>query len=191
MGLYEPEKEKQRVQEIREMKRAVRHEKARRRKEKREKYKKMYKEELAKERAKLQAQKEKDIEVYRTKSATEKAQRRARARVKPFTPRKSFKIPSKRLSPEQKRALKKAGIDTGKTIVSLGKSGMNILDQMFSAKPTYKKRSTKRKTTKRKTTPTKRKYKKKITKRKGKTYYCYKCKARHSYTSKIGRKHRR
>jgi hypothetical protein len=189
-GLYEPEKEKQRVQEIREMKRAVRLEKAKARKEKREKYKKMYKEELAKERAKLQAQKEKDIEVYKTKSALDRAQRKARSRVKPFTPRRGLKIPSKRLSTEQKRKLKKAGIDTGKTIVSLGQKGLNILDAMYGGGKGGLK-VTKRRSGKRKTTPTKRKTSRKTPKRKGKTYYCYKCKARHSYTSKIGRKHRR
>ena len=179
MSLYEPEIEKQKVQKIRAVRKKIRQEKARLRKEKREKYKTLFKEELAKERARLQAQKEKDVDAYKSKKAVDKAHRQARARVKPFTPKTSLKIRSKRLSPEQKRKLKKAGIDTGKTVISLGKSGMKLLDEMFGAKPTYKKRSTKRKTTKRKTT-----------KRKGKTYYCRKCKARHSYTSKIGRKHR-
>ena len=190
MGLYEPEKEKQRVREIREVRRKIRQEKARLRKEKREKYKVLFKEELAKERAKLQAQKEKDIDVYKSKKAIDKAHSRARARVKPFTPRSGLKIRSKRLSPEQKRALKKAGIDTGKTIVKIGQTGMNILDAMYGGGKGGLK-ITKKRSTKRKTTPTKRKYKKKTTKRRGKTYYCRKCGQRHSYSSKIGRKHRR
>lgn len=184
MGLYEPEKEKQRVREIRDMRKAVRHEKARLRKEKREKYSKLYKEELAKRRAELQAQKEKDIDVYKSKRALDRAERRARAKVKPFTPRNGLKLPTKRLSPEQKRKLKKAGYDTGKTFVWLGQKGLSLLDTMYDGGKgglkLSKKRSTKHKTTKRKTT-----------KRRGKTYYCRKCKARHSYTSKIGKKHRK
>lgn len=186
-GLYQPEKEKQRVQEIRDMKKAVRHEKTRLRKEKREKYSKLYKEELAKRRAELQAQKEKDIDVYKSKRALDRAERRAMAKVKPFTPRSGFKLPSKRLTPEQKRKLKKAGIVAGKTTLSLGRAGLSLLDTMYGGGKgglkLTKKKSTKRKTTKRKTT-------RKTTKRKGKTYYCRKCRGRHSYTSKIGRKHR-
>lgn len=190
ISLYEPYIEKMRVDEIRAKRKAVRQEKARLRKEKREKYKIMYKEELAKERAKLKAQRETDIELYKTKRAIEKAHARARARVKPFTPSTIFKMPSKRLTPEQKRKLKKAGVEIGKTTVSLGKTALSILDTMYSDKKRSPKRKYKKKTTKRKYTPTKRKYKKKTTKRKGKTYYCRKCKQKHSYSSKIGRKHR-
>ena len=180
-GLYEPEKEKMRVAEIKLQLKSERLKKALAKKEKREKYKKLYKEELAKERAKLQAQKEKDIDVYKSKKAIEKAHSRARARVKPFTPRSGLKIHSKRLSPEQKRALKKAGIDTGKTIVKIGQTGMNILDAMYGGGRGGLKVTKRKKSTKRKRTPTK---------RKGKTYYCRKCKQRHSFSSKIGRKHR-
>lgn len=189
MGLYEPYKEKMRVQEIRARKRAIREDKARAKQKEKEKYKQLYKEELAKERAKLKAQRESDIEQYKTKRAIEKAHARAISRVKPFTPSALFKMPSKRLTPEQKRRLKKAGVDIGKTTVALGKAGLSILDKMFSEK----KRSPKRKYKKK--APT-RKYKKKTTKRKttkrkGKSYYCRKCKQRHSYSSKIGRRHRR
>jgi len=176
--MYEPYVEKIERQELRA-----------KRKAKREKYKILYKEELAKERAKLQAQKEIDIELYKTKRAIQKAHAKAISKVKPFTPRDGFKMPSKRLTPEQKRRLKKAGVDIGKTTVTLGKAGLSILDKMFSEK----KRSPKRKYKKK--APT-RKYKKKTTKRKttkrkGKSYYCRKCKQRHSYSSKIGRRHRR
>ena len=186
MGLYEPAIEKMRVDEIRAKRKAVRQEKARLRQEKREKYKKLYKEELEKERAKLKAQRESDIEQFKTKRAIEKAHARARARVKPFTPSTMFKIPSKRLTPEQKQKLKKAGVDVGKTTVKIGKKGLKLLDAMYGSgrkttkRKTYKRKSYKKKSTKRKTP-----------KRKGKTYYCYKCKKRHAYSSKIGRKHRR
>lgn len=189
MGLYEPAIEKMRVEEIRTKRKAVRQEKARLRREKREKYKILYKEELAKERAKLKAERERDIELYKTKRAIEKAHTRAKARVKPFTPSTIFKLHPKRLTPEQKRKLKKAGVEIGKTTVSLGKSALKMLDTMYSGKPT-KRKYPKRKPAKRKYTPTKRKYKKKTPKRKGKTYYCRKCKKRHAYSSKIGRKHR-
>ena len=198
MGLYEPEVDKIRRAEIREKKRAERLQKYALKKEKREKYKVLYREELAKERAKLKAEKERDIEVFKTKRAIQKAHDRARAKVKPFTPRTLFKMPSKRLTPEQKRKLKKAGVDVGKTTVLLGKSALKLLDAMYGDKKTSKRKTYKRKTYKRK--PAKRKYKKKTTKRKttkqktakrkGKTYYCRKCHKRHSYSSKIGRKHR-
>lgn len=184
MSLYEPELEKQRVQEIRSMRKAVRHEKARLRKEKREKYKIVYKEELAKKKAELQAQKEIDKDTYKSKQAIDRAQRKARARVKPFTPRNGLKTPSR-------AQLKRMGA----TGVKYGKQGLSTMDKLFSDKPTSRKRTTKRKTTKRKT-PKRKTIKRKTTKRKnqkrkGKTYYCRKCKARHSYTSKVGKKHRR
>lgn len=197
MGLYEPAIEKMRIDEIRAKRKAKRMEKARIRKEKREKYKIMYKEELSKERAKLQAQKEKDIEVYKTKRAIQKAHDKARSRVKPFTPSTMFKMPSKRLTPEQKRKLKKAGVDVGKTTVKLGKTGLSILDSLYGGGKGGLKITKKRSPTRKykKKTPT-RKYKKKTTKRKttkrkSKTYYCHKCKQRHAYSSKIGKKHRR
>ena len=186
------------TKEIRERKMAQIKEKFAQKKAQREKYKELYKVELEKERAKLKAQRESDIEEFKTKRAIEKAHARARTRVKPFTPSTIFKMPSKRLTPEQKRKLKKAGVDIGKTTVSLGKSALQLLDKMYGDKPTKRKttkrkpakRKYKKKTPKRKYTPTKRKYKKKTAKRKGKTYYCRKCKQRHSYSSKIGRKHR-
>ena len=183
MGLYEPEKEKRRVQEIRDMRKAVRHEKARRKKEKREKYKKLYKEELAKHRAKLQAQKEKDIEVYRTKLAIEKAQRKARARVKPFTPRSGLKVPSKAQLRKMGVTSVKVSKQTGRLLFRTAKYGWSTMEKMFGDTPSPRKRTYKRKTTKRKG-------KRKSPQKKGKTYYCRKCRKRHSYSSKIGRKHR-
>ena len=119
----------------------------------------------------------------------DKAKRQARRKVKPFSPRNGLKLPTKRLSPEQKRKLKKAGYDTGKSVVWLGQKGLNLLDTMYGGGKgglkLSKKKSTKRKSYKRKST------KKKSSKRKGKTYYCRKCHKRHSFTSKIGRKHRK
>lgn len=193
MGLYEPAIEKMRVDEIRAKRKQKRELKSAYKQAEKEKYKRLYKQELEKERAKLKAQRESDIEEFKTKRAIEKAHARARARVKPFTPSTIFKIHPKRLTPEQKRKLKKAGVEIGKTTVSLGKSALKMLDAMYSDKPTKRKpakRKYKKKTTKRKYTPTKRKYKKKTAKRKGKTYYCRKCHKRHSYSSKIGRKHK-
>lgn len=171
--------------EIRAKRKAIRLEKARVRQAEKEKYKRLYREELATERAKLQAQKEKDIELFKTKRAIEKAHAKALRRVKPFTPRTMFKMPSKRLTPEQKRKLKKAGVEVGKTTVKLGKAGLKILDAMYGTgrKPS-KRKPYKRKTYKKK--PTKRK-----TPKRKKSYYCYKCKKRHAYSSKIGRKHRK
>jgi hypothetical protein len=195
-GLYEPEKEKMRVAEIRSKRKAERLEKAIARKEKRQKYRKLYKEELTKHRATLQAQKEKDIDEYKTRIAKEKAERHARGRVKPFRPRNGYKAPSK-------AQLTKAGIEGGKLAVKYGQKGLSLLDSMYGGgrgglkvtkKRSPKRKTTKRKTTKRKTTkrtPTKRKTSRKAPKRKGKSYYCYKCRKRHSYTSKIGRKHKR
>ena len=192
MGLYEPAIEQMRVDEIRAKRKAVRQEKARLRQEKRQKYKQLYKEELARERAKLKAQRESDIEQFKTKRAIEKAHARARLRVRPFTPKTVFKIPSTRLTPEQKQKLKKAGVEVGKTTVKLGKKGLKILDAMYGSgrKPT-KRKTYKRKPSKQTYKKTyKKAFKKKKAKRKGKTYYCRKCKQRHAYSSKIGRRHR-
>ena len=180
ISLYEPEKEKERVKEIREMRRAVRHEKARQRKAKREKYKELYKTELAKKKAELQAEREHARESYRTTQAIEKARRRARARVRPFVPRKGLKVPS--IAVDKERVKKGARVG-GKLAVKYAKIGLKTLDKMYGGKPKPRKR-TKRKTTKHKTYKT-------TARQNGKTYYCYKCRKRHSYTSKIGRKHKR
>jgi len=181
MGLYEPSKEKERVQEIRDIHKAVREKKARRKKEKREKYKTIYKTEFAKQKAKLQAQKEIDVEQYKTTKATEKAKRHARARVKPFAPRNGLKAPSMKIDKTKVRK----GIKTSSEFaLRYGKLGMKTLDRIYGGKSTPRKR-TKHKTVKRKTV------KHKKVKPKGKTYYCRKCHKRHSYTSKIGKKHRR
>lgn len=199
MSLYEPVVAKIEREEQRKIRKQKRQLKSAFKQAEKEKYQRLYKQELAKERAKLKAEKERDIEVYKTKLAIERAHTRARAKVKPFTPKTLFTVHPKRLTPEQKRRLKKAGATIGKTSISIGKSGLNLLDKMFSDAPT-KRKPTKRKTYKRK--PTKRKtYKRKPTKRKvtsrkrsitkGKTYYCRKCHKRHSYRSKVGRTHRK
>lgn len=88
----------------------------------REKYRKLYQDELAKQRAKLQAQKENDIDLYKTKLTIDKAHRHARARVKPFIPRKSLKCPSK-------AQLQK----TGKVLYNTGKSFIDVLQKIDKA----------------------------------------------------------
>jgi len=135
MSLYEPEVKKLKVKEIRDRYKAVREEKARRRKEKREKYRDIYKKTLAEESDKL-----------RKGRVIEKAKHKAIRKVKPYKP-------------------------------------------IFESKPIYRK-ILKRKTVKHRVVKHK-KTKRKTVKHKGKTYYCRKCHKRHSYTSKIGRKHRK
>ena len=178
-GLYEPFKEKERVREIRERRKAVRHEKARRKLAEKEKYEKLYREELAKQKAKLKAEREHAIKEFKTARAIEKAKRHARTRVRPFAPRKGLKVPSYEIDKEKVKKIKK-GVKKGtKLAVKYGKIGLATLGKMYDEPKTRKRKTVKRKPVRRKAKP------------KTRTYYCRKCRKRHSYTSKIGKMHRR